>query len=86
MKNNWEKEFDEKFHCALDDYEGLSNSEYKQIKDFITNCIQEERESVLKFIDENFLAYCREQNGRPDCKNCGLPPIEELRKALNPQT
>ena len=27
---------------------------------------------VLDFIDRKYLSYCREANGRPYCKNCGL--------------
>lgn len=41
---------------------------------------KEEREKILDFIDKNYLAYCREQNGMEYCKNCGLSKesLEEL--------
>lgn len=29
-------------------------------------------EKIIDFIDKNYLEYCRQQNGRDDCKNCGL--------------
>lgn len=27
---------------------------------------------LIDKIDKHYLEYCRQQNGRPDCKNCGL--------------
>ena len=44
----------------------------------------EERERILKSLADNELEYCRQQNGRDECKNCGLD-IEELRNRLTQQ-
>jgi len=30
-----------------------------------------EKQELIKYL-KNCLDYCREQNGRSDCKNCGL--------------
>jgi len=38
-------------------------------------------EEILDFIDKHYLAYCREQNGLPYCKNCGLD-LDELKVFL----
>lgn len=37
---------------------------------------QAEREAILKLLNP-CEEYCKEMNGRPDCKNCGLN-LEEL--------
>ncbi len=34
---------------------------------------------ILDFIDKHYLSYCRQHNGLPYCKNCGLS-IDGLNK------
>jgi hypothetical protein len=38
-------------------------------------------EDVYEKLDKNYLGYCREHNGLPYCKNCGLD-LEELRNLM----
>ena len=38
----------------------------------ISLALSQRNKEILEFIDRNFLAYCRLQNARDDCKNCGL--------------
>ena len=38
-------------------------------------------EDMYEKLDKNYLKYCREHNGLPYCKNCGLD-LEELRNLM----
>jgi len=33
---------------------------------------EEERSSIMKYLNDNHIQYCINQNGLPYCKNCGL--------------
>jgi len=38
-------------------------------------------EEWLNYLDKTYLEYCRKQNGRDDCKNCGLA-LDEIKNDL----
>lgn len=50
--------------------------------------VAEERKRVLeivyKILDEDYLKYCMVQNGRTDCKNCGLD-LQEFKASITKQ-
>ena len=53
----------------------------KIMVDLIDQSYQAGQQAVFDYIDKHYLEYCREQNGLPYCKNCGLD-LEELKKEL----
>jgi hypothetical protein len=54
----------------------LTENQQRHLKSFIKEVVSKARSEaqreILDFIDKNYLEYCRQQNGREDCKNCGL--------------
>lgn len=56
--------------------------ELKKHKDFAFSLAEKVHkatlEDVYEKLDKNYLGYCREHNGLPYCKNCGLD-LEELK-------
>jgi len=69
----WEKEFNALFGK---DKHNPFTIDVPTVKSFISkvrdSALQEQRKEILDFIQKNYLDYCMEQNGRSDCKNCGL--------------
>lgn len=85
---SWEERFDEKYFSVYEKYPEYKESHsilLNDIKDFITKEIQKAKEDTIKEviekIDKNYLEYCRQYNGRNDCKNCGLN-LEDLQTLL----
>ena len=37
---------------------------------------EKDREDIFKYLENNYIKYCKEQNGMPYCKNCGLDLVE----------
>lgn len=97
-KPSWGEKFDKKFDIGNEnegiiftDNKGMKRAiPLLCIKDFIRQTIQSEREQAvekererfLKIIDENYLNYCRNHNGLPYCKNCGLD-VDELKDLIS---
>lgn len=74
---NWRKEFNKRFYgwkCWYDE---------KELKTFIRQLLKKQKEEFSKVIQKR-LDYCREQNGLPYCKNCGLGEgdLEKLKNQL----
>lgn len=77
-EREWEEEFDEirndGEHASIDD-NCLNEIDVIMLKDIIRSLLEAEREKVLEIIEKRIkfrLKYCREVNGLPYCKNCGL--------------
>lgn len=71
------KEFDEKFKRGLPSMKIYSDGriEHPEIRSFLENTLSAQREAIRKRVKEGLqpcLDYCKEVNGREDCKNCGL--------------
>lgn len=54
----------------------------EDVKNFIYLLLEAHTERIIETIDKHYLEYCRQQNGRDSCKNCGLDK-EELKELLD---
>lgn len=43
---------------------------------------EDAKEIILKLLYNNYIRYCEQQNGMPECKNCGLNTIDVKNKIV----
>lgn len=73
LKKEWEISFEK-----MEKYHGWIPEHKERIKSFISSLLAKQQEDFVKMIKlhndrlKSCLLYCQEQNGRTDCKNCGL--------------
>ena len=71
-------EFDKDFVSGK--FGNMSELVYVYIRDFILSKLklqrEKDREDIFKYLENNYIKYCKEQNGMPYCKNCGLDLVE----------
>lgn len=47
----------------------------------IKEAVEEERNNIFKYLENNYIKHCKDHNALPYCKNCGLDLVE-LKKDL----